>query len=598
MKRIKLQARFFLAYLIMAALVLSVFALFFYSFVSKQLIAQETKSLSELTSFFKNQVDEKLEDLDSVAINIDYSSALKDKLSLSFDLDVSKDSLKGIAELFVTINGADHKADQINLYDFSGKVLKVGMDTNVNTISLDSIPWLEEVKNLDGKKLISTPFQTSKLGKVTNWSQWFVSLYRTYRNQYGSTVGAVETTKRCKSLFKNVLSYEKKTTNPPDIYIYNEAGALIYPYDLTEEEAAELYDYYQVLTPDNSHISFTNPMDQVKELVAYETSPYSNWTYVVIQPESVILKPVYQFLKMLLFVVCAMIAGCILISYYMSRRLIKPIKHLKHIIERIELDTLGDEKANASTTSIDELDELNQAFQNMSEHLKTSMNDLIDTRQQESKSRILALQSQINPHFYYNTLSSIIVLAENNQSAEVVAMCRNLTKIMRYITDGSSSNVTLGEEIDYITKYLYCMKVRYQSSLNYTVQVDESLLSIPIPKLLIQPLVENAIKYGTDCLPPWDLKVIGSRCKDYWKVDVIDSGSGFSEEAVTLITQRIEDATSHPGMPEIKIHGMGVLNVYLRWKLYAGDDIIFTYGNTEDGHGIVSIGKYTKGQED
>ena len=74
-------------------------------------------------------------------------------------------------------------------------------------------------------------------------------------------------------------------------------------------------------------------------------------------------------------------------------------------------------------------------------------------------------------------------------------MCRNLSRIMRYITNTTETTVTLKDELDYVQKYLYCMKVRYQSSLNYSIHVDESLLSQPVPKLIIQPIVENAMEH-------------------------------------------------------------------------------------------------------
>ena len=86
-------------------------------------------------------------------------------------------------------------------------------------------------------------------------------------------------------------------------------------------------------------------------------------------------------------------------------------------------------------------------------------------------------------------------------------MSRNLSRIMRYISNTSETTVTLREELDYVRKYLYCMKVRYQSSLNYSIDVDESLLDQPVPKLIIQPIVENAIKYGSDCEPPWTITI-------------------------------------------------------------------------------------------
>ena len=149
-------------------------------------------------------------------------------------------------------------------------------------------------------------------------------------------------------------------------------------------------------------------------------------------------------------------------------------------------------------------------------------------------------------------------------------MCRNLSRIMRYITNTTETTVTLKDELDYVQKYLYCMKVRYQSSLNYSIHEDESLLSHPVPKLLIQPIVTE-----------------GS-----WQIEVTDSGPGITEEAKERITANIMKAIQNPGLPELKINGLGTINVYLRWKIFCKGDIIFRYGNTADGHGIVSIGRY------
>ena len=147
------------------------------------------------------------------------------------------------------------------------------------------------------------------------------------------------------------------------------------------------------------------------------------------------------------------------LSYQLSRSLSRPIKQLRSIIKKTALATLGQQPAPINMP-YDELEELNQAFQKMSSDLKTSMDELIDTRQQELKSRSLALQSQINPHFYYNTLSSIIVLAENNQSDEVAVLCRNLTKIMRYITNSGTQTVKL-KAVSYTHLDVYKRQIQY-----------------------------------------------------------------------------------------------------------------------------------------
>lgn len=589
MSHLKLQTKFFLAYLLLALLILSVFGLFFYVYVSEQLILRETNSLTALNSAFKTQVDSIIEDLDNVSININYSNLVKDKISSSSEssVKVSIDDARALIQLFVAINGTDIKADQLVLYDLKGNKFQVGITTSSSTISLEDLEWFEQVKELNGTKLLSEPYY---LSSSSNYSGWAISLYRTYYNQYGVTSGAIEVSKNCKTIFKSIISYRNKTDTPPDVYIYNENGELLYPYNLDETKKDKLTDYFSLLPAEGNTLSLTHPNTNVSVLLTCEKSAYTKWTYVTIQKEAIILAPVNNMLKVLFAFTFLLVCISIVISYNLSRSLVKPIKHLKHIIQGIELDTLGEDVTDAYSTPVDELQELFQAFQSMSTNLKVSMNDLIDTRQQELKSRTLALQSQINPHFYYNTISSIIVLAENNLSEEVIRLCRNLTQIMRYITDNSAATVNLEEEITYVSKYLYCMKVRYQSSLTYSIDIDSGLNQIQIPKLLIQPIAENAIKYGITGLPPWNISIIGRIYEDYWKIEVIDSGNGFTKEAIELIDERIKLAVSRPGMPEMKIDGLGLINVYLRWKLYCGERMIFEYGNTKEGHGKVSIG--------
>lgn len=591
MKQLKLQTKLFFAYVGLAVLILLAFSTFFYVFVSKQLIEQEVNSITAINSSFEEQIDTVLNDMDAVSININYSSLVKNKLDSTFDLNVSRDTLGSLASLFVTINGADVKVDQIQLYDLRGNMVKVGIKTNTATVDVNSLPWFQSVLDLNGKKLISQPYYTSALSQSSKNSDWFLSVYRSYNNQYGQTLGVIETIKSCKSIFKNISSYNKKTAESAQIYIYSKDNTLIYPYDLTKEELYSIPDYCSYLTDGKNSVSITNPRTGDKEYLAYNTSDYSGWKYITVQHESYILKPVNHLLRILLLFVFAVLAISLFISFWISRSLVKPIKHLKHIFQRIEIETLGDERTDNYPVAYNELNELYLAFQYMSDNLKTSMNQLLDSRQQELKSRSLALQSQINPHFYYNTLSSIIVLAENGQPQEVITMCRNLTQIMRYITDNSHMVVSIHSEIDYVNKYLYCMKVRYQSSLNYSIDIDDILLERTVPKLIIQPLVENAIKYGTDCLPPWNISITGRIYDTHWQIDIVDSGNGFSREASEKIDALIREADSNPGMPEMKIDGLGIVNVYMRWKLFSNDEIIFSYGNTRDGHGIISIGQ-------
>lgn len=593
MKSHSLQSKLFIAYLGMACLILFSFAVFFYIFASGQLKKSQISAMTTLNSTFQSQTDSAIRNLDTVSVNINYSSISKTILDQSFDLNISDKMLSEMSELFISLSGTELKADQVNLYDFSGYVLQSGLSTMVKKTDESQNSWIQEATSANGKKVITAPYSTQVYSKSNNYSQWFISLYRSFTNQYRRSVGVIETAKQCKSIFKSIISYEKKNRGTSaSVYVFNESGDLIYPYDTTEDNAENISSYYTLTDSDQEVLIVQSPLTAQKEYVSRLYSAYTGFTYLTIQPESVILAPVYKMLKILLAVVAVFLLAAVIVSYRLSRSVVKPVKHLKHIIQRIELDTLGQEKVTSYPVSVNELEELYQAFQLMSDNLKSSMTQLNEAREQEIKARSLALQSQINPHFYYNTLSSIMVLAENGDNDTVVKMCRNLSSIMRYITNTSQTTVTLKEELDYVQKYLYCMKVRYQSSLNYSIDVEESLLEQPVPKLIIQPIVENAIKYGSDCMPPWTITVSSTISKNSWQINVTDTGPGFTDEAKKKINSDILNAIRNPGMPSLKINGLGTVNVFLRWKLFCKDDIIFRYGNTAEGHGIVSIGRY------
>ena len=593
----RLQSKLFLAYLSLASIIFLSFAFFFYFFISRQEISAQFESMDILNSSFQTQTDSAIRDMDNVSIDINYSLRTKKILDSSFQLNSSKELSNELIDLFVSMNGVDWKTDQINFYDFAGQVLRVGLITKTEAADFTQSELYDAVNELSGSKLITRPYQSHRysISPILEYNEWYISLYRIFRTTSGHDVGVIETVKKCSSLFKDIISYQNKSKNSStQIYIYDSDGYLIYPYNIDDDEKNALSDYYSLCTVNNSGKVFQNPISGQNEYGVCSVSNYTGFTYLTIVPESVVLRPVNQLLKTLVIVMVLFMAAIVLISHKLSRSVIKPIKHLKHVIQRMELETLGKEKITDYPVSVNEVEELYRVFEHMSQNLKDSMNNLLESRQQELKSRTLALQSQINPHFYYNSLSSIIVLAENNQTDIVIKMCRNLSNIMRYITASSSVTVTLKEEIEYVKKYLYCMKVRYQSSLNYTIEVEESLLDEPVPKLIIQPLVENAIKYGSDCAPPWHISVIGRVYEDHWQIDVLDTGNGFSEEALKKIQNNIDHALANLGMPELKIDGLGTLNVFLRWKIFCKDDIIFSCGNTEEGHGKVSIGRYTK----
>ncbi len=594
-----LQTQLYAAYLGMTLLFLTAFSIFFYVFVSNKLTEEGLDNLYSSNASLKASVENNMNDMDTVSININYSSIVQNTLSYNFNLEQNTASYKALADLFVMINGTDSRVNYIYLYDLNGNCLQVDSVQKLTQVDIWAEDWYQPVTEHKGAPYISTPY----VKKVGGYTSDVISLYRTYVDSSQQTTGIIETVKDCKSLFGQVIKFEKSSINPIRIYIYNEDGALIYPYS----QNAENPDYpglcsnrsqrnaspAQASSNDSGAQKVVNPLTGGKEYLTALHSGYTGWTYYAVQDESSMLAPLHQLVQTLLLFVAVLIILAAIVSHYLSRRLAHPIAHLKHIILRMQLSTLGSETPDSYPVSSVELKELYDSFAQMNQNLKTSRDQLIKAQEAELESRSLALQSQMSPHFYYNSLSSIMILAENGDTQSVAAMCQNLSRIMRYVTDFKTRIVTINEELNYIREYLYCMKTRNQSSLHYEIHVEPSLWDINLPKLCIHPLVENALKYGTNCNPPWSVSIRSECGDDYWKIVVTDNGPGFSKEALQNLDQKINLIKAAPSeIPKLQINGLGLTNIYIRLSIHFGDHFIFEYGNTEDGHAFTAVGAY------
>ena len=178
MKTRSLQSKLFIAYLGMACLILFSFAIFFYVFSSGQLKKSQISAMSTLNSTFQSQVDSAIQNLDTVSVNINYSNMSKSVLDQKFDLNISDEMLSAMSDLFISLSGTELKADQVNLYDFSGYVLQAGLSTMVKKSNDSHNEWIQKAREANGKKVLTAPYSTYVYSKSARYPQWFISLYR------------------------------------------------------------------------------------------------------------------------------------------------------------------------------------------------------------------------------------------------------------------------------------------------------------------------------------------------------------------------------------------------------------------------------------
>jgi sensor histidine kinase YesM len=164
-----------------------------------------------------------------------------------------------------------------------------------------------------------------------------------------------------------------------------------------------------------------------------------------------------------------------------------------------------------------------------------------------------------------------------------------MSDILRYISSDLSI-VELETEILHTRKYLEVNEIRHGRKLVYSFDIDEALTRVMIPKLVIQPLVENSLKFATRLEPPWHIRISGFAEGDAWRITVSDSGPGFSTESLRKLQEQIDETYLTNVTPVLQLGGMGLLNIFIRMRLTYGSESVFLFGNRPAGGAEITIG--------
>ena len=199
------------------------------------------------------------------------------------------------------------------------------------------------------------------------------------------------------------------------------------------------------------------------------------------------------------------------------------------------------------------------------------MAENVREQKQKRKSELQALQAQINPHFLYNTLDSIIWMAESGKNEEVVQMTSALAKLLHQSISNEDEIVTVEREIEYTRNYLAIQKLRYRDQLEYIIDIDEEVLHRKIVKLVIQPLVENALYHGIkNKRGKGKITVRGYEKEDHIYLEVADNGIGMDEEELGQLQEKLKGETPND-------RGFGLGNVNERIQLNYGPEYGITF---------------------
>ena len=307
-----------------------------------------------------------------------------------------------------------------------------------------------------------------------------------------------------------------------------------------------------------------------RQTVVTKTVGYTGWKLVGVIKGTGISLNMLKTRLFIVFVILLIIFIVILINSYISFRVTNPIRELEKSVKALEEGNLD---ADIYMGGSYEVQHLGKSVQDMKFRIKGLMQDIVSEHEEKRKSEFDSLQAQINPHFLYNTLDIIVWQIENEKQSEAVHTVTALARFFRLSLGKGKNIVTVKDEIDHVKNYLMIQHMRFKNKFDYEFDIAEDVLELPSLKLMLQPLVENAIYHGMEFMDGDGLITLKAwREEDELYLSVADNGLGMTEDKVEMILTGKSSSGNGRGS------GIGVKNVNERIKLYFGE----AYGITID----------------
>lgn len=308
--------------------------------------------------------------------------------------------------------------------------------------------------------------------------------------------------------------------------------------------------------------NYEEVFDGEKRIVSVKTVGYTGWKIVGVTPlDGMSLNNIKTKLLMV-FIIAFVLFILSIINSYISTRITDPIKELEKAVNEIEQGNLEVEVRSAGSY---EIQHLGTSIQSMARRIRKLMNDIVAEHESKRRSEFDTLQSQINPHFLYNTLDIIVWMIENEKQSEAVKVVTALARFFRISLSKGKSIIPVKDELEHVRNYLMIQHMRYKNKFTYDIEADEDVLELASLKLMLQPLVENAIYHGMEFMDgDGEILVRAWRREDALYMSVSDNGLGMTQEQVEHLFQAADHTSSGRGS------GIGVKNVNERIKLYFG----------------------------
>ena len=344
--------------------------------------------------------------------------------------------------------------------------------------------------------------------------------------------------------------------------------------DLILRTLQSLREYVDVMGQKIAHNSTAAENEAVLENIRFATSVMEDVVQDYVLYEVNRTEGQYQVMRegfvrwqiLSIILIFGAVGFSVVAAWGLSKSIYTPIKKLHDVTTTI---TKNDLQALMTSDNVDEITELGMSFNIMIGKIKELLDSKIKEQENLKKAELRTLQAQINPHFLYNTLDTIIWMAESKKTDQVVKMVTALSNFFRISLSKGKDWITIGEELERIKSYLTIQKMRYRDILDFKIEVEEGVSENTVLKLILQPLVENALYHGIKNKRQGGTISVRAKRKgmDEILLEVEDNGIGFTSGKLAQLRAELEDDSG-----DIKLEsGFGIGNVNKRIRLYYGE---------------------------
>lgn len=551
-------------YLLSSVVLMVIFSILVISFWYRNTTSDAEKSavtyISEVLRVCNENFEVALKDVNSILSAIANNNAelnyILKKGEYTSEAEIHSDNIK-VEDFLNKISTYKYYLNGIFVFDLKDKYYKTGIFMPLNDLKLQ--PWYSEIVDLNADRLFIPPHlydiwltHTPEYG-YKNMVLSFAKPIKDGDKKIGTAIADI----RCEILY-NI--FNRELVNKGTVYIVDEKleNFIFLPDSadkLSQTDSVELLKMMRDIK--NQEGNFYIDINGQNMLVAYYRSSFTGWTTLGLIPKDRLLSNFYNarnFVTMLTIVFCILsVAVLTVISSLITKNMLR----LSRAVNLIDRDNF---ELNVEIKSKDEVNQLYRQIKKMLFRIKELIEDIKKTEKEKRKAETRALQSQINPHFLYNTLNTIKFLSTLHGIESIKKVSESLSLLMHVNMDARLF-ISVGEEVQYIKSYLEIQEFKYGNKMAYNIIAEDGVENYMTLKLLLQPLIENSLIHGISGVEGKGVVNIKIYLDDSkLKLRVQDNGSGIDSNTISKILNG-----------NIQSGSIGLYNTISRIKLYFGE---------------------------